>query len=273
MKSKLKPFGLSLNAAFFGFFTHAGFMKGLEEEKLVPKFLTGCSAGAIIGSLFAKQIPMSEVIDFIKNLEKENFWEGTKFSQILKPIKVGFKNYSGALTGNNLKKLLKPYLGETDIQDLKIKFGISVSNLTKRKRELLVKGKLLDAVVASSAFPLMFEIQNMNGDEFTDGGLVDHEPIKEMILDSKIEKIFSHNIISNKEESKYILGKSISNGLGVIESEIDELKKELAKLKNKQIIRINSYTHAINENNFKKGIENISIGYESFQKNKFSFYK
>lgn len=271
MKSKQKPFGLSLNAAFFGFFAHAGFVKGLEEEKLVPKFLTGCSAGAIIGSLYAKQIPMSEVIDFIKTLKKESFWEGTKFSQILKPMRVGLKNYSGALTGANLKKLLKPYLGETNIEDLKINFGISVANLTKRKRELLVKGNLLDAVVASSAFPLMFEIQKLNGNEFTDGGLVDHEPIKEMILNSKIEKIFSHNIISDKEESKYLLGKSISNGLGVIESEMDELKKELAKLKNKKILRINSYTFALNENNFKKGIENISIGYESFQKNKSHF--
>jgi NTE family protein len=268
MKLKPQSFGLSLNAAFFGFFAHAGFMKGLEEEKLVPKFLTGCSAGSIIASLYSKQIPMNEVVELIQNLKKENFWEGNKITQILKPLKVGFKNYSGALTGSKLRLLLKPYLKDSRIEDLKIKLGISVANLTKRKRELLTKGNLLDAVVASSAFPLMFEVQKIGEDEFTDGGLVDHEPIKEMILDSKIKKIITHHIISNKSESKYILGKSISNGLAVIESETDQLKKELAKLKNKKIHRIISNTNALNENNFKKGVENISIGYESFQKYK-----
>lgn len=265
---KKTSFGLSLNSAFFGFYAHAGFMKGFEELKLEPKMITGSSAGSIIGSLYAAKIPMKEVCEFLIELKKEDFWEGTNISQILKPFRIGLKNYSGLLTGLKLKKLLHPFLGNKLIEDLPIKLGIVVSNLTNQKRELLTSGNILDAIIASSAFPLMFEIQKIGNHEFTDGGLVDHEPIKEMILHPRIEKIFTHSIKQEKPKSENLMMRAISNGLNIIESETDDLKNELARLKNKKIIRLQSFTKAINQNKLHSGIENISKGYETIMNSK-----
>ena len=265
---KLSGLGLSLNSAFFGFYAHAGLMLFLEEIQFQPSFLTGSSAGAIIAALFASEIPMKELTEELVKFEKSDFWEGSFFSSYTKPFQKGLNNYTGHLSGNKLRKFLIKYLGNKNIEDLKIKLGIVVSNLTKRKRELLTKGNLVDAVIASSAFPLLFEIQKIHHEEYTDGGLVDHEPIKEMILDKKIKKIITHRIQTKKDSSKNALLRSINSGLGVIESETDDLKSILAKHLNKKIIRLNTETYPLNPNSLDKGKENILLGYETGKKYK-----
>lgn len=85
------------------------------------------------------------------------------------------------------------FLGNKKIEDFPIRFGASVVNLTKRRREFITKGDVIDAIVASSAFPLLFEVQKINGMDYTDRGLVDQEPTKELILDKSI-KTTSHRI-------------------------------------------------------------------------------
>jgi predicted acylesterase/phospholipase RssA len=265
---KKSTIGLSLNSAFFGFYAHAGFMLFLEEIQFQPKLITGCSAGAIIAALFASEIPMKELVEELAEFKKKDFWEGSFFSSYTKPLQKGFNNYTGHLTGSKLRKFLSKYLGNRNIEDLKIKLGIAVSNLSQKKRELLTKGNLVDAVIASSAFPLLFEIQKIQNEEYTDGGLVDHEPIKEMILDKSIQKIITHRIYTKKQAPKNALVRAINSGLGVIESETDDLKSILAKNLNKKVIRLNTETYNLNPNSLDKGKENIALGYETAKKYK-----
>ena len=55
---KQQSFTLSLSAGFFGFYAHAGLVSVLEEEQLTPERLTGCSAGSLIGGLWASGCQM-----------------------------------------------------------------------------------------------------------------------------------------------------------------------------------------------------------------------
>ena len=53
------PFSLTLSSGFFGFFAHAGVMTVLEDEGFVPSRVSGSSAGALVGGLWAAGVSAS----------------------------------------------------------------------------------------------------------------------------------------------------------------------------------------------------------------------
>ncbi|TGK12579.1 alpha/beta hydrolase [Leptospira fletcheri] len=254
---------LSLNSAFFGFFAHSGFVLGLKEIGFRPAKITGSSSGALIGSLIAAGLPPEEITRFILTLKKKDFWEGNAISQILKPLRKGFRKYSGILSGARIRTLLKPYLGEKNLKDFPIPMGVAVSNLTKGVRELRTEGNAIDIILASMTFPLLFEIPIIEGDEFLDGGVVDAEPIKELILDPSIKRIITHEIDNGKPKSKQPLLRAFDASVDVISSETRELKDLLAKKYGKQIVRIATQTPYLHPNRMKNGRLALELGRRS----------
>lgn len=98
---------------------------------------------------------------------------------------------------------------------------------------MITEGNVLDAVMASIAFPFLYEVQEFQGQEFLDGGIGDGEPIKELILDPSIDRIVIHQINNNRPVSKNILKRALDASVQIIESETEDLKTLLAKEKGK----------------------------------------
>src|SRR5947209_13663229 len=69
------PFSLALSAGFFGFFAHAGFISALEDAGLVPDSVTGSSAGALVGGLWASGTPAARIEAELRPLRREHFWD------------------------------------------------------------------------------------------------------------------------------------------------------------------------------------------------------
>ncbi|MBE7412699.1 MAG: patatin-like phospholipase family protein [Leptospiraceae bacterium] len=258
-----KKKALCLNSAFFGFYAHTGFIAGLEELKFKPDAITGCSAGALVAALYAAEIPSNEIIQVMLKIQKNDFWEGNPFSQFIKPIRQGLKNYSGILSGKKVRNLLYPYFKRKRIENLSIPLGIAVSNISKGTRELRTKGDILETVMCSVAFPLLFEIQNMEGEDFLDGGVSDHEPIRELILDKKIDRIFIHEINTNSKGKTGKLKNALGAGISIIEKETKELKEILAEKTNTKLIRLTTNALPVGPNSMNLGIENIKKGYST----------
>ncbi|TGK39754.1 patatin-like phospholipase family protein [Leptospira andrefontaineae] len=254
---------LALNSAFFGFYAHSGFSLGLKEIGFKPAAIAGSSSGALIGSLVSAGIPPEEITRFILTLQKSDFWDGNFFSQFLKPFKKGLKNYSGILSGKKIRTLLEPYLGGKDISEMPIKMGIAVSNLTKGIRELKTEGNIVDMIMASMTFPILFEVPNLNGEEFLDGGVADAEPIKEFILDPSIKRIVIHDIENRKPVSDKVLMRAFDSCVNVIASETRDLKELLAKKYGKKIIRVVTNTPYLHPNKMENGRLALELGRRS----------
>lgn len=254
---------LALNSAFFGFYAHSGFSLGLKEIGFRPAAIAGSSSGALIGSLVSAGIPPEEITRFILTLQKSDFWDGNFFSQFLKPFRKGLKNYSGILSGKKIRTLLEPYLGGKDISEMPIKMGIAVSNLTKGIRELKTEGNIVDMIMASMTFPILFEVPNLNGEEFLDGGVADAEPIKEFILDPSIKRIVVHDIENRKPVSDKILMRAFDSCVSVIASETRDLKELLAKKYGKKIIRVVTNTPYLHPNKMENGRLALELGRRS----------
>lgn len=253
---------LCLNSAFFGFYAHAGFMQGLTEIGYKPDTITGSSAGALIGALYAAGIEPQEMVRLIGSLRKKDFWEGSVVTQILKPFHRGLR-YSGMLSGKNLRKLLVPYLGGLDLEDLPIPMGIAASNITRGRKELIRTGSVIDAVLASMAFPILFEMQQVGTDEYLDGGVADHEPITEFILDRSVGHILVHAIDSQSRPPRLALKRAFAGGVAVIDHETRELKDHLARWKKKPVLRVTTNSHALGPDKLDAGMRNVELGRRS----------
>ena len=56
------PYGLALSSGFFGFFAHTGVLAALLDAGLVPARVSGSSAGALVGGLWAAGLEMVSLV-------------------------------------------------------------------------------------------------------------------------------------------------------------------------------------------------------------------
>src|SRR5688572_12161512 len=64
-----------MSAGFFGFFAHTGMLAALEAAGLRPKRVTGASAGALVGGLWAAGLDTRSISEELLRLRREDFWD------------------------------------------------------------------------------------------------------------------------------------------------------------------------------------------------------
>lgn len=153
-----KPFAVSLSSGFFGFYAHVGFMKALDEKKLIPSMLSGSSAGALVAATIASGTPMKEIIDVFLQFKKEDFWDP----------KIGF----GFVQGQKIENLLNQHC-VNDFSLTQIPLRISVFNIGRLRTEVISEGSVAKACRASAAVPVLFHPVKIGQSYYWDGGLLD----------------------------------------------------------------------------------------------------
>ncbi len=172
--------GLVLSGGGTRGYAHLGVIKALAEKNIFPDIISGTSAGAIAGSLIADGKNPEEIF---RVLTSKRFMSYANFNFFRK----GLLNYG------KMRKILKDMYSCKNIEDLKIPFYACASNINKGKSEYINSGNLIDFVSASASVPFMFKPVEINGINYTDGGLIDNLPIKPLLR--KCERIICVNLI------------------------------------------------------------------------------
>ncbi len=149
--------GITLTGGFVKGVAHIGFLKALEYKGLSPSFVSGTSAGAIIGALYCAGYSPEELIDIAKTLT----WKDI--------ASVSMKGGLFKLSG--LRERLLSLLGDITFAELKVPFGLTVVDLKTLKTVYVTDGKLLDFIVASCSIPPLFSPWKINGRFYMDGGI------------------------------------------------------------------------------------------------------
>jgi NTE family protein len=164
MMSKKYKTGLVLSGGAARGFAHLGVLKALEELNLKPDIISGASAGAIAGALYADGHQPEEILEMLT--QKKIF----EYFRITIP-KTGFFKLNG------LVEIMKKNLRAKTLEELPIPLIISVTNLSKGKPEYFQSGNLLDLVIASASIPVLFETKQVNDTIYMDGGVMDNLPV------------------------------------------------------------------------------------------------
>ncbi len=156
--------GLVLSGGGARGFAHLGVLQALNEAGIKPDVISGTSAGAIIGVLYADGYSPEEILHMLNSGSRLDF---------MRPAMPR----EGLLQINGVIKILKTNLRATRFNELKIPLYVTATDLNNGKVVYFSKGELLDPVIASASIPVLFQPVKINNISYVDGGVLDNLPI------------------------------------------------------------------------------------------------
>lgn len=142
-----------------------GFIKALEEFEIEVSHISGTSAGAIIGAMYAYGATWEEILDFFKSVPIFHYKRYARH-------KPGFID-----TGKFYNDFLK-FFFEDDFSILSKKLFINTTNLINGKLAIFEKGELIKPLLASASIPGIFTPVPFNDGLYADGGIINNFPIE-----------------------------------------------------------------------------------------------
>lgn len=146
---------------------HLGVIEELEKAGLRPDIIIGCSAGSIVGGLYASDPNIDNLkqkILFGKKSEVVSYSISKLRYSVFSPLK--------------LKKYLEKNLAVQNFEELKIPLVVSATNLEFGDHTYFSKGDLVQAIMASSALPGAFPPVEIEDQYFVDCGVADPVPVQ-----------------------------------------------------------------------------------------------
>ncbi|MDD2285046.1 MAG: patatin-like phospholipase family protein [Paludibacter sp.] len=156
--------GLALSGGGIRGISHAGVLMAMEELNIKPEIISGVSAGAIVGALYA---------DGYKPLEIAQMFEDIRFKRMTKLDVPAGGFFSIAPFARFIGKKLKA----KTFEELTIPFKIVASNFDTGVPETFSEGDLLKPVIASCSIPVLFVPQKIKNNYYVDGGLLKNFPV------------------------------------------------------------------------------------------------
>jgi NTE family protein len=204
------PFTLTMSSGFFGFYAHAGVLRVLEEEELLPARASGSSAGALATGFWAAGASASELVAELQRLARSDFWDPAP----------GF----GLLRGQRFGDLLGRLLPVRTFAECRIPVCISVFDLTERRTKTIDSGELAPAIQASCTVPLLFHPFAHHGHALFDGGIFDRPGLAGVPHDARV---FYHHLSSRVPFPSLHdrLGRGIPRRAGLVPFVIDALPR------------------------------------------------
>lgn len=157
--------GLALGGGAARGFAHIGVIKMLESHGIVPDYVVGTSAGAVVGSLYAGGFDAFAMQKLAIQLDETLFADWTLRGP-------------GLLKGEALQSFVNQHLKRRPLEKLNIAFGTVVTDLNSGERVVFRTGDSGMAVRASAAVPGVFQPVAINGRQYVDGGLTSPVPVR-----------------------------------------------------------------------------------------------
>jgi NTE family protein len=165
MADKQYKVGLVLSGGGARGFAHLGLIQALNEAGIFPDVISGTSAGALAGVLYADGYNPKEIQHLM------NF--GSRFD-LMRPAMPR----EGLLQINAISKILKTHLRAKSFNELKIPLFVAATDINNGKAVYFSEGELIDPVIASASIPVLFQPVKINDVSYVDGGVLDNLPLK-----------------------------------------------------------------------------------------------
>lgn len=160
-----KSVGITLSGGAIRGVAHIGVLQALEEQGIEIDYVSGASAGSLVGCLYAAGYSPKEILDVFEDTSIFSLFS-------VGAPKLGFTDLS------YINKKVKELIPYNNFEQLKKPFFASVTNLSTGEFEIIGEGELAKVVVASSSIPILFKAQKMNEDLYVDGGVLNNLPVE-----------------------------------------------------------------------------------------------
>ncbi|NCN10119.1 MAG: patatin-like phospholipase family protein [Leptospira sp.] len=157
----------------------AGVLKYLEEIQFRPDFIAGTSVGAINTVAIASGMDSAHLIHLWESIEKDKVFHYSIWRTIWRFLT---RKFTPIVDITPLQNLLEENIDLQACKESKKKIFISAVDILSAKLKYFSNEEItLAHILASSAIPLVFPWQYLNGIPHWDGGLMANTPIQPVI--------------------------------------------------------------------------------------------
>lgn len=160
--------GIVLSGGGIRGIAHLGVLKALKDKGLKLDHITGTSAGAITGALYANDVDPFEAL---------RIFQKTPLLRLLR-LAIGRPALLNLETSYHV---FKDYLPHDSFEMLKIPLTITATNFYEGKLTYFNEGPLIMKVLASGCIPGIFNPILINDILYVDGGVLNNFPVEPLL--------------------------------------------------------------------------------------------
>jgi NTE family protein len=178
--------GIALGSGAARGLAHIGVLEVLEEENIQADMVAGSSMGALVGAGYALGHSPKRMRRFAREFdEMGGFFRLTDLS--LPPSQ-------SILRLSRIRNFLEDLYGDATFEDTEIPLVITASSINSAQRRAITEGRLVDAILASIAIPMIYPPQTSNGSTWVDGGVFEPVPV-ESLQEEGMNRVVAVNTI------------------------------------------------------------------------------
>lgn len=160
--------GLTLSGGGIKGVAHVGLLKAFDEYNIKPAFVTGTSAGAIVGGLYAAGYDWETILDFFR---KTSIFKLSRYA----------RSKPGILDSLKFANDLATYFPEDSFETLQLPLSITATTVISGEQHIFNSGSLIKPIIASASFPGVFTPIDIDGTLYFDGGVIDDFPVEPLV--------------------------------------------------------------------------------------------
>ena len=157
--------GLALGGGAARGFAHVGVIMVLEQAGILPEFVTGTSAGAVVGAIYAAGYRSPDLLRIAGQLAEADVRDFALPDR-------------GFVRGERLQAFVNRAVQDRPIEKLNIRFAAVATDLQSGEGVIYRRGDTGLAVRASSAVPGVFRPVSIGDRQMVDGGLTHPIPVR-----------------------------------------------------------------------------------------------
>ncbi len=144
---------------------HIGVIRRLEQEGFRIQGIAGTSFGGLVAVLYALGHGPDDLEEMFSALDQKQLYGHAP-------------NDGPSLIGSaGISQWLEGVLGDRTFEDLRIPCVVTATDLKSGSEVVLSSGRLVDAILATSAIPAVFPVRYIDDFELVDGGTLDPVPV------------------------------------------------------------------------------------------------
>lgn len=160
--------GLVLSGGGSRGIAHIGVLRALAEHGVHPEIVSGSSAGAIVGALYAAGHSWDDALEFFATTSP------------FRLSKISFGR-PGLLDTEKIVPDFLPFFPQDSFESLGRRLFVTATDLVAGRLEVFASGPLIRPMIASSSVPMVFTPTRVGERLYVDGGVLDNFPVTPLL--------------------------------------------------------------------------------------------
>ncbi len=161
----MKDISVALGGGGIRGIAHIGVLRALEKYGFRIKAVTGTSAGGLVGAVYACGFSPDEIEEILASVDQSHFFT------------LAIDNSPALLSLEGLAGMLSTFIGDRTFETLRIPFACTAVDLDSAQEIVINSGRVIDAALATAAFPGVFPPVKLGHFNLVDGGVLDPVPV------------------------------------------------------------------------------------------------